>query len=148
MKSDYAGEMHEGMKPASNHLRRSGYRSPTEAEWEHACRAGAGTAYGFGEPDELLDKYAWYIRNSGFKSHVAGTLKPNDFGLFDMHGSLLEWCDDWYNERGADRVARGGGWYFVASYCQAAHRYWYEPSFRNGNLGFRPARSSVSSQGK
>jgi formylglycine-generating enzyme required for sulfatase activity len=72
-------------EPAANHLQRTGYRLATEAEWEYACRAGADSEYCYGDPVELLGKYAWYDATSLGKSHPAGALKPNDLGLFDMH---------------------------------------------------------------
>src|SRR5262249_40032513 len=71
---------------------RSGYRLPTEAEWECACRAGARTARYYGDCDGLLKEYAWYIGNSSDHSWPVGTKKPNDWGLFDMHGNVWAWC--------------------------------------------------------
>jgi formylglycine-generating enzyme required for sulfatase activity len=87
-----AGQYVEGMKMAPTYWERTGYRLPTEAEWEYAGRAGAATRFSFGEPDDLLGKYAWYARNAPSQSQSVGTVRPNDKGLFDMHGNACEWC--------------------------------------------------------
>jgi formylglycine-generating enzyme required for sulfatase activity len=125
---------------AANHLQRTGYRLPTEAEWEYACRAGADTAFSFGEPDDLLERYAWFVKNSGSKSHSAGMLKPNDLGLFDMHGNAWEWCDDNVDAESAIRVDRGGSWRHDSRSCRTAYRGALEPSPRRDFLGARLAR--------
>ena len=82
------------MRPAPDFLNRTGYRLPTEAEWEYACRAGAVTSRCYGETEELLPNYAWYSENSKGRSRPVGSLKPNDFGLFDMHGNGWQWCNN------------------------------------------------------
>src|SRR5262249_54950101 len=87
------GEYAAGMKVKANALRLSGYRLPTEAEWEYACRAGSVTTWSLGEAKDLLGKYAWYNVNSiNMRSRPVGSLRPNELGLFDLHGNALEWC--------------------------------------------------------
>src|SRR5262249_41028760 len=89
------GKYAEGMKLAADYLRRTGYRLPSEAEWEYACRAGALTSRYYGETGEVLGKYAWYTKNSLDRWMLpVGSLQPNDLGLFDMQGNALEWCQD------------------------------------------------------
>jgi formylglycine-generating enzyme required for sulfatase activity len=129
------------------------YRLPTEAEWEYACRAGSKTAYSFDDEKGLLPEYGWFDRNSSSRTHTVGLLEPSDWGVYDMHGNVWEWCSDWYDEypkgavsdptgpkEGSFRVYRGGGWYLVAADCRSAYRGWYAPSYRNDS-GFRVALS-------
>ncbi len=147
----------DGMKAAPDYLLRTGYRLPTEAEWEYACRAGAETGYSSGEPADLLSKYAWFNANSLGKSRPVGSLKPNDLGLFDMHGNVWEWCQDAYEaQEGGDgkgiedirdanrRVLRGGSFDYPASYVRSALRYNDVPTNRYGGNGFRPARTGCT----
>jgi formylglycine-generating enzyme required for sulfatase activity len=87
-------EIKPGMELPSSCLARTGYRLPTEQEWEYACRAGTVTSRYFGGASELLDSYGWHSRNSDLHPWPVGQLKPNDFGLFDMLGNVGEWCHD------------------------------------------------------
>jgi formylglycine-generating enzyme required for sulfatase activity len=149
------GEYAEGMKVAPNYEQLQGYRLPTEAEWEIACRAGAGTAFSFGEPEELLRKYAWARPNSVEKLHPTGLLKPNDWGIFDMHGNAWEWCQDRYmavtNQGRKDATLpvidddqftlRGGSYNSPLSSVRCAFRRPNETEDRDDNIGFRLART-------
>jgi formylglycine-generating enzyme required for sulfatase activity len=143
------GKYAEGMRVKDGYLRLRGYRLPTEAEWEYACRAGSTVAYGFGEPAELLEAYAWFNRNSLGTSHPCGTLKPNDLGLFDMHGNAWQWCTDQDATTASRRVFRGSTWFLDDSGdCRAAKRGINGPDSQFGNLGFRLARVPVEAGGK
>jgi formylglycine-generating enzyme required for sulfatase activity len=82
----------------ANYLRLVGYRLPTEAEWEYACRAGAVTSRYYGETEELLDKYTWYFTNAHERTWPVGSKKPNDLGLFDLHGNVYTWCQESYQD--------------------------------------------------
>jgi formylglycine-generating enzyme required for sulfatase activity len=133
-----------------------GYRLPTEAEWEYACRAGSTTRYSFGDDAADLGAFAWYDGNSDGKTHPVGQKRPNAWGLYDMHGNVWEWCWDAYEadyyskkppaadplgpSQAASRVSRGGGWNFSPQNCRSAHRSGGEPGFRGNFLGFRVAR--------
>jgi formylglycine-generating enzyme required for sulfatase activity len=155
------------------------YRLPTEAEWEYACRAGTTTAYSFGSNLTQLEGYAWFGDNSGkmrinseeiwrtdnanwgkrlsdnsCQHHVVGSKRPNAWGLYDMHGNVWEWCQDWYGDypsgstadptgaaSGSRRVDRGGSWSRAAGDCRSAYRGRSSPSFRLYDFGFRVALS-------
>lgn len=156
------GQFAEGMQPRVNYLELAGYRLPSEAEWEYACRAGAVTSRYYGETEALLPRYAWYTKNSQDRWLLSpGTLKPNDLGLFDMHGNALEWCQDpaqpyALSQGGAAsedvafpgvvadnalRVLRGGSFGYQPSHVRSALRYRYQPTYRSFAVGLRPART-------
>ncbi len=115
-----------------------GYRLPSEAEWEYACRAGTAEVR-YGE----INKIAWYYENSGERTHKAGKKEPNAWGLYDMLGNVWEWCWDLYDEKkfGSYRIFRGSGWCDPANGCRASCRRRSHPAFRIDDLGFRLARS-------
>jgi alpha-L-fucosidase len=129
------------------------YRLPTEAQWEYACRAGTTNQFSYGNDPQYteLGNYAWYAGNSGTRTHAVGGKLPNQWGLYDMHGNVWEWCADWFTSSlprgsvtdpqgptsGSDRVPRGGSWRDDAGACQSASRGPNAPSFRGPDLGFR-----------
>ena len=126
------------------------YRLPTEAEWEYACRAGTTTKYSFGDDESELRDHAWCSENSDVQTHRVGSKKPNAWGLYDMHGNVWEWCQDWHGDypsvsvtdpsgvtSGSFRVFRGGGWGTAAEFCRSAQRALGEPSFPYPGGGFR-----------
>jgi formylglycine-generating enzyme required for sulfatase activity len=120
-----------------------GYRLPTEAEWEHACRAGTvGPRYG------QLDEIAWHRGNSDGRIHAVGGKQPNAWGLYDMLGNVWDWCWDIYDAEvyGTYRVLRGGGWSDKHWSCRASVRRRSHPTFRIDDVGFRIVRSALPSQ--
>ena len=137
------------------------YRLPTEAEWEYAARAGSTTAFANGGISELecgydasLNAMGWYCGNADGKTHPVARKQPNTWGLYDMHGNVWEWCQDWYgnypsgsvtdpqgSSSGSFRVLRGGGWNDGAWSCRSAGRGGRGPGRRSGALGFRLAFS-------
>jgi len=138
----------------------TGYRLPTEAQWEYACRAGTTTRWHFGDTESELVNYAWYTVNSSIdettdnrRTRQVGLKLPNAWGLYDTHGNVWEWCWDWYgtypstaetNPTGASsgsfRVLRGGGWGNVAVDVRSVYRYYGWPGNGTSNLGFRVSR--------
>jgi len=135
----------------------SKYRLPTEAEWEYAARAGSGGKWCFGDDEGQLSQYAWYDKDWDTGStNPVGKLKPNKWGLYDMHGNIWEWVQDWYGKNyysnspssdpkgassGSYRVNRGGSWSYGARNCRSAFRDSNSPDFRYYYLGFRVCRS-------
>jgi formylglycine-generating enzyme required for sulfatase activity len=124
-----------------------GYRLPTEAEWEYACRAGSTAQYCFGADAGTLPQYAWFKENSGGAPHPVGQKLPNRWGLHDMHGNVWQWCNDWHTV-GKARVLRGGAWDSTADKCRAAYRHKDAPVFPDACLGsdaygFRRVRNAT-----
>ena len=122
------------------------FRLPTEKEWEYACRAGSTGDYckladGTEITGSTLGEVAWYVDNSGRKTHLVGQKKPNAFGLYDMHGNVWEWCEDLYCADESDRVYRGGCWIIYSRSCTAGNRGYTNPDYRLNLLGFRLAAS-------
>ena len=128
---------------------KGGYRLPTEAEWEYACRAGTTTAYSYGDSLTKTD-----ANIDGLSISAVGSYKPNSFGLYDIHGNVWEWCEDWYGDypagavtdpkgpaKGEYRVLRGGSFNFYESNARSSNRYYYPPTLRLFNYGFRLART-------
>jgi len=128
------------------------FRLPTEAEWEYACRAGSQTRFCFGNDVASLGAYRWYYDNSVAQTHPVGQKRPNAFGLYDVHGNIYEWCQDWYDcnyysrspvmdppgpSGGTSRVLRGGNCHSSPSFCRSAFRDWSPPDRRSKNFGFR-----------
>ncbi len=139
-----------------------GYRLPTEAEWEYACRAGTKTAYYFGDDESKLADHAWFEDNAGGKPHPVGEKPANPWGLYDMHGNVWQWCNDLYQvdyyqqspekdprgpETGETKVVRGGAWKFSAESCRSGYRYNENPGYADvcfgyDIYGFRCARNA------
>jgi formylglycine-generating enzyme required for sulfatase activity len=124
---------------------------PTEAQWEHACRAGRATKYSFGDDEKQLAEYAHYAQTFAVGTLPVGSKKANPWSLFDMHGNLWQWCADWFGQSYSDaqnvdpagpasgqwRVLRGGAWDCSYRYCRSAIRYWGAPYRESIVVGFR-----------
>jgi formylglycine-generating enzyme required for sulfatase activity len=150
-----------GMELARNYLQRRGYRLPTEAEWEYACRAGTVTSRYYGETPELLEKYAWYNKNGQGQTWPVGSKKPNDLGLFDMHGNVWTWCQEKYQNYplpqgekaiedkedilsikvSDDSLLRGGSFHAQDLNVRSAFRHRESATGRLPDVGFRLART-------
>ncbi len=137
----------------------TGYRLPTEAEWEYACRAGTESPWSFGGQEAPFEQFAWVAGNGEFRSHPVGQLAPNAFQLHDLHGNLWEWCQDVFDPRYYElltdpitvdptgsppagvRCMRGGVWDNSIRLCRSAHRGANQPTAHNASIGFRVART-------
>ena len=159
----------EGLEPCYNddatcNFEANGYRLPTEAEWEYACRAGNDGDYSFGSDSRKLKEHAWFKNNGGKKTHPVGQKEPNAWRLYDMLGNVAEWCNDMYdpayyasspaaNPRGpksGDKyVLRGGSWASSPQACRSAYRAADNPGFVDAcfpreTIGFRCVRTAVA----
>jgi formylglycine-generating enzyme required for sulfatase activity/serine/threonine protein kinase/FKBP-type peptidyl-prolyl cis-trans isomerase len=147
----------EGDTAKINDIEGAGYRLPTEAEWEYACRSGATTKYSFGDDPARLEEFAWFKANSSGRPQPVGSKKPNKFGLYDMHGNVWEWCWDWYSgtyyafspiedppgRASTESLAtRGGDWSAAPVNCRSARRKDERPDYKTPGQGFRVARNA------
>jgi len=151
---DFEGKVVDG---GGNPYECEGYRLPTEAEWEYAARAGAETKFFFGNDEYALGQYAWYVPNAEIRTHRVGEKRPNEWGLYDVHGNVWEWVYDRYApvEKSTDlmvdpvgppsgekRVKRSGSFDRTADYLRLDYRDGYVPEHAYFNFGFRVARTA------
>ena len=135
-----------------NALTGQNFRLPTEAEWEFACRGGNNSRGYKYSGSNYIDNVAWYLENSGDKTHLVATKSPNELGIYDMSGNVDEWCSDWRggytsgaqtNPKGpydgSNRVCRGGSWLNNVRFCRSSNRYYNDPTFHFNFLGLRLA---------
>jgi len=128
------------------------YRLPTEAEWEYACRAGTTNLFSFGDDASIADQYAWTLENSESETHPVGLKRPNQWGLYDMHGNVWEWTLDWFDHYpekdltnplgppgGTLKVFRGGSWSHAVELARSRNRFMMSPTNGINFVGFRLA---------
>ena len=154
-----AGKYDEGMRIKTGHLKLTGYRLPTEVEWEYACRGGAVTSRYHGRGEDLLPRYGWFAKNAEDRAWPVGQLRPNELGLFDTLGNALEWTEDpavgyaifqredmekgqfsLLDER-MSRLLRGGSFGHLPILVRSAGRDFHRPGTRFYYGGFRPTRT-------
>ena len=150
--TNYCWELTDRERLAGRIAANSVYRLPTEAEWEYACRAWTSTRFSYGDDPGYtnLKNYAWYDANSEGTTHPVGQKLPNPWGLYDMHGNVNEWCQDWYGDyvggivvdpqgpvAPSFRMFRGGQWGYYARFCRSASRNGDDPWNRENFEGFR-----------
>jgi len=147
----------EGLQPCYNletwecNFDANGYRLPSEAEWEYACRAGTKTSYTFGNKSQKLKNFAWFKDNSGGRPRPAGQKLPNPWGIHDMYGNVFEWCNDFYQvdyyqespeknprgpKTGETKVLRGGCWNSTDDKCRSSYRYNENPGYSDVCFGY------------
>jgi formylglycine-generating enzyme required for sulfatase activity len=151
-----ARSLREGLQPCYDRetlecdFHADGYRLPTEAEWEYACRSGSTTRWSFGNDAARLGRYAWFKENAAKTTHPVKQKRPNAWGLYDMHGNVWEWCNDFFGKKylgkdpeqdprgpgsGQERVLRGGSWATSAESCRSASRSSETPRFADACFG-------------
>lgn len=151
--TNYCAALTQRDRAAGRIATNSQYRLPTEAEWEYACRAWTSTRFSYGDDPGLTNtiNYGWYSGNSGNETHPVGLKLPNPWGLYDMHGNVWEWCQDWFGSysggiavdpqgppTGVFPVGRGGAWGVAADGCRSAFRaFFFDPYGVNNLIGFR-----------